>query len=404
MSNTLLTSSVIAKESLRLFKNALGFTRGANRQYSDEFANKGAKVGSVINIRLPQRFTVSDGASVNLQDVTNATTALTLNSRKHVAFQFSTQELTLSIDKFAETYLGPAAVALANKVDVDGLAQALGIANAVGTPGTSLSAIDTAIDAGVKLDNMGCPQGTRTLILNPKNQAGVVKGSKALFQSSEQIAEQYKRGVMAVAAGFEWRMSQNISSMTTGPLGGTPLVNGSGSVTGTTLATKGWTSAAASRLKKGDVFTIANVNAVNPLTYQSVGDLQQFVVTADFSSDGSGNGNVSIFPGIVTSGSTQTVDAAPIDGAAITMLASAAGGTVTPLNLAYAKDAFMFGCADLEMPKNVDMSSYAKDEDSGLSIRFVRYYDGNEDRLISRLDILYGWLAANPQWACRVQG
>lgn len=401
MSNTLLSSSVIAKEALMQFKNALGFTRGANRQYSDEFAQKGAKIGSVINIRKPQRFTVSDGASVNMQNVTNETIALTLSSRKHVAFQFSTQELTLSIDKFSEMYVTPAARALANKVDVDGLGQALSVYNAVGTPGTPLSSTDTAIDSGVKLDNMAAPMGDRTLILNPKNQAGVVKGNKALFQSTEQIAEQYEKGVMGIAAGFKWRMSQNIYMFTGGAQGGTPLVN-TASQTGASLVTDGWSNSITSVLKKGDVFTLAGVNAVNPLTYQSTGDLQQFVVTADASSDGSGNCTLAISPSIIISGSTQTVTASPADNAVITVLG--AGAAVSPLNLAYHKDAFMFGCADLEMPKNVDMSSYAKDEESGLSIRFVRYYDGNEDRLISRLDILYGWLAANPQWACRVQG
>lgn len=401
MSNTLLSSSVIAKESLMQFKNGLGFTAGANKQYSGEFAQKGGKVGSVINIRKPQRFTVSDGASVVLQNVTNETIPLTLGSRKHVAFEFSTQELTLSIEKFSETYIAPAALALANKVDVDGLQQAQSIFNAVGTPGTPLSSIDPAIDAGVKLDNFGAPTGDRTLILNPKNQAGVVKGTKSLFQSSEQIAQQYEKGVMGIAAGFKWRMGQNVYSQTVGPLGGTPLINGA-SQSGASLVTDGWTAAAASRLKKGDVFTIANVNAVNPLTYQSTGDLQQFVVTADVSSDGSGNLTAAISPSIVTSGPTQNVDSAPADNAAITVLGAAS--TVTPLNMAYHKNAFMFGCADLEMPKNVDMSAYARDEESGLSIRFVRYYDGNEDRLISRLDILYGWLVANPYWACRVQG
>lgn len=401
MSNTLLSSSVIAKESLMQFKNALGFTSGANKQYSGEFAQKGAKIGSVINIRKPQRFTVADGASVVLQNVTNETIPLTLSSRKHVAFEFSTQELALSVDKFSESYITPAAIALANKVDVDGLQQAQSIFNAVGTPGTTLSAIDSAIDAGVKLDNFGAPSGDRTIILNAKNQAGVVKGSKGLFQSSEQIAEQYEKGVMGIAGGFKWRMGQNVYTNTVGPLGGTPVVSGA-SQTGASLVTSGWTASAASRLKKGDVFTIANVNAVNPLTYQTTGDLQQFVVTADVSSDGSGNATIPISPSIVTSGATQNVDVGPANSAAITVLGAA--GTVTPLNMAYHKNAFMFGSADLEMPKNTDMSAYARDEESGLSIRFVRYYDGNEDRLISRLDILYGWMIANPYWACRVQG
>lgn len=402
MSNTLLTSSMIAKEGLMQFKNALGFTRGANRQYSDEFAQKGGKIGSIVNIRKPQRFTVTDGAAINLQNVTNETIPLALNSRKHVAFQFSTQELTLSIDDFSKRYASPAAIALANKVDLDGLAMAKSVYNAVGTPGTPLASSDLIIDAGVKLDELGCPMGKRTVLLNPKNQGGAIKGLKTLFQSSEQLATQYEDGVMARAAGFDWRMGQNVYMHTTGLQGGTPLVNGTTASGATTLVTNGWTAVAATRLKAGDVFTIAGVNAVNPLTYQSTGSLQQFVCTADGVSDGSGNMTISISPAIISSGSTQTVDALPVNAAALTVLGAAS--TATPLNLAYHEDAFMFATADLEMPKNVDMSAYARDPESGLSIRFVRFYDGTNDELISRFDVLYGWIAANPQWACRVQG
>lgn len=401
MANTLITSSMIAQEALLQFKNALGFTKGANRQYDEQFTNKGAKIGNTINVRKPQRFLVTDGQTVSKQNIVNETIPLTLDQRKHVAFQFSTQELTTSIDKFSETYITPAAVALANKVDFTGLALAKTLANAVGAPGTTPSGIDVALDAAQKLNEFGAPEGQRSIILNPKAQNKIVNGMKGLFQSSEQIAEQYEKGVMGVAAGFKWRMSQNISSHQFGPIGGVPLVNGA-SQTGATLLTKGWTAAAALRLKKGDVFTIAGVYAVNPITFQSTGELQQFVATADFSSDASGNGSVGIYPSIITSGNTQTVTASPADGAAITALSAA--NIVSPLNLAYHKDAFILGTADLEMPKNVDMASYAKDADSGLSIRFVRYYDGDEDQLVSRLDILFGWMVAHPEWACRIQG
>lgn len=400
MANTLLNSSIIAKEGLMQFKNALGFTRNINRQYDESFGKKDMKVGATINVRKPQRFTVSDGAAVDVQNVTNETVPLTLDQRKHVAFEFSTQELTLSIEKFSESYIAPAVIALANKVDQTGLALATQISNSVGAIGTPLASIDAGIDAGVMLDNFGAPMGNRHIMLDPKSQGGVVKGSKSLFQSTEEIAKQYKKGVMGVAAGFEWGMSQNIKRHTGGVKTGTPLVNGAGQ-TGTTLASDGWTNSITGILKAGDVFTIAGVFAVNPLTYESTGELQQFVVTADANSGATtGPATLAISPAIITSGQTQTVTASPADNAAITVLG--AGGAISPLNLAYHKDAFVLGCADLEMPRNVDMSSYARDPESGLSIRFVRYYDGDADKLISRFDILFGWMIAHKEWACRI--
>lgn len=403
MANTLINPQMIANEALAEFKNGLGFTKGANTQYDDRFAKKGAKIGNKIDIRLPQRFEVNDGEDITaqIQDVDQEVITLELDQRKNVAFQFSTEELTLSIDKFSETYIRPAAHALANKVDYTGLSLAKEVYNAVGTPGTTPASIDLALDAGQKMTEFSAPKGDRTLILNPKAMNKTVAGMKGLFQSSEQIANQYEKGVMGIAAGFKWRESNNVANMTTGVRGGTPLVAGAAQ-SGKTLLTDGWTAAALLRVREGEVFTIANVYAVNPITKESTGELQQFVVTEDFSSDVAGAGGLKISPAIITDGPTQTVTAAPADNAALTFIGSAS--IVSPMNLAFHKDAFVLGTADLEIPKGVDMAAVARDEESGLSIRFVRFYDGKTDKLISRLDILFGWLAARPEWACRIQG
>lgn len=402
MSNSLLTSSMIAQEALMRFKNSLGFTGGANRQYDGQFAKKGAKIGATINVRKPQRFTTTDGEVLVLQDVSNDTLPLTLNNRKHVGFQFSTQDLTLAIDDFADLYLQGAVDSLANTVDITGLTLARTVANAVGVPGTAPASTDPISDAIQILNEMATPVGNRTAIINPKAQNAIVKGNKSLFQDATEIAKQYKKGIMGEAAGATFRMAQNIYIHTVGPQGGTPLVDGSGTVTGSVLTMKGWTATAALRLKRGDVFTIANVYSVNPITFQSTGTLQNFVLTSDMNSDGSGNSSASIYPSIIVAGNTQTVNSTPVDGAAITVLGAA--NTVTPLNMVYHKDAFILGTADLMVPQKVEMGSVARDEESGLSIRFIRFYDGINDKMVNRLDILFGWLLAHPEWACRVQG
>lgn len=403
MANTILTPSIIAKEALLEFKNQLGFTKGVNRQYDEQFANKGAKIGATINIRKPNRFDVSDGATLSNQDVIEEQTSLTLDTQKHVAFSFSSKELTLDIDSFKERYIKPASSALANKVDMDGLSVAAkNVFHSVGTPGTTPSALLTYLQAQQKLNEMGAPDdGDRTVIINPAASTSIVDGLKGLFQSSDQIAKQYEKGMMGMAAGAKWKMAQNIYTHTMGQRGGTPVVNGAGQ-TGSSLVTNGWTAAAASRVKAGDVFTIANVYAVNPITKQSTGSLQQFVVTADASSDGSGNATLSISPAIVTSGPTKSVDAGPAAGAAMTFVGAVS--TVTPQNLLFHKNAFVLGCADLELPGGVDMAARASDPESGLSVRFVRAYDVSTDKFISRLDVLYGWKVLRPEFACRIQG
>lgn len=402
MGNSLLTISMITKESLRILKNELAFTKGVNRQYDSQFANSGAKIGSVINIRKPVRYTVTDGPALNIQDVTDQSVALTLNQQKHVGFQFSSKDMTLSIDEFGARYIKPAIVALANKIDYDGLQQFKNVANLVGAAGTVPNTALVYLQAGQKLDEMGCPvDGDRSVVINPAAQAVTVDALKGLFQSSERIKEQYEKGRMGEGLGFTFKMDQNVGSQTVGPLGGTPLVDGTGdSLSGNSISTKGWTSAAAARLNIGDVFTIGAVNAVNPQTRVSTGSLQQFVVTAAFSSSSSGKGDVSIYPAIIASGQYQTVDALPLDGAAITVVGSA--NTSYAQNLAYHKDAFCLGMADLDLPGGVEMADRARDPDAGLSLRIVRAYDINSDNHPCRIDVLYGWQTLYAELACRI--
>lgn len=407
MGNSLLTTSMITKESLRVLKNQLGFTRGVNRQYDSQFAQSGAKKGDTINIRKPVRNTVSDGAALVIQDQEDESVPLTLDKHKHIGFQFSDKDLTLSIEEFSDRYIKPKVISLANQIDLDGLALYKDVWNSVGTPETTPATFLVAMQAKQKLMENGCPMDDQlSFILNPAAEAQMVNALKGLFQSSEQIKSQYEKGMMGIAAGFKWKMDQNVNTHTTGPQGGTPEVKTTVSTQGATaIATEAWTASAASRLAIGDVFTVANVYSVNPQSKQSTGQLQQFVVTAAFSSDGAGEGEISVQPAMYTTGGKQNIDAFPVDGAAITVVdAASAGSNLTPQNMAYHKDAFVLGMADFELPKGVDMAGRATDPDAGLSISFIRDYDINMHRRVCRLDVIYGWKAVYPELACRVQG
>lgn len=406
--NSLLNISMIAKEMLRVLKNELSFTAGVNRQYDSQFANSGAKIGSVINIRKPTRFTVTDGAALNIQDVADQSVALTLDTQKHVGFQFSSKELTLNIDDFSKRYVVPAAAALANKIDVDGLAQWVNVWNSVGIPGTTPATALVALQANQKLNESGCPMdGLRNLVVNPAAEAAVVDGLKSLFNNSPKLVDQYEKGYMGEAFGFKWKMDQNVATRTTGESHGlSPLVNTTTSADGdTTIVTDTWGGTVVSAIKKGDVFTIGSVFAVNPQSRVSTGSLQQFVATADGSADGGGNLTISFQPALQSTGAYQNIDSLPVDEAAITVVERVADdGTSSPQNLAYHRDAFVLGMADLELPGGVDMAARASDPESGISIRLVRAYDIVNDRFPIRCDVLYGWKTLFPELACRIQG
>lgn len=396
---------MIAKEALMAFKNKLGFAKGADRQYSDAFAVKGAKIGATVTIRKPPRFTVNSGPGINIENVVEESASLSLSSQKHVDFQFSSTDLTLSVDKFKERYLDNAVLALANQVDVDGLALAgQSVFNSVGTPGTTTATALLYLQAQQKLNELSCPSDNkRSMFINPAAQASIVDSLKGLFQSSEEIAQQYESGMMGRGLGADWYLAQNVSTGTIGVATGTPLVNGANQ-TGASLACDGWTNSTAGILNLGDVITLAGVFKVNPITKQSTGVLQQFVVTATAAS-GASTGPIAalgISPSIIVSGPTQNVSASPADNAVITVFGT--GGTAYVNNILAHKNAFTLGTADLELPGGVDFAAIASDPDSGLSLRIVRAYDINNDMFPTRIDVLYGWAAVRPEWACRIMG
>jgi hypothetical protein len=240
----------------------------------------------------------------------------------------------------------------------------------------------------------------RAMVIDPTMEATIVDALKGLFHSSSEIERQYKEGNMGLAAGFKWSMDQNCPIHTKGAFttSSTPLVNGA-SQTGSSLITNGWNSGAAT-LKKGDIFTIGDdVYAVNPRSKQSTGQLQQFVVTADIS-DTAGAMTIAISPAITVAGAYQTVTAVPDNDDVITLVGTES--TADPLGLAFHRDAFVLGCADLPLPQGTDQAARISDNQLGISVRMIWDYDVVNDKFICRTDVLYGWVTARPQLACRI--
>jgi hypothetical protein len=380
------------------------------RDFDDSFGRAGAKIGTVLNIRKPARYSGRVGQGLSIEDATETQVPLALTTQRGVDIAFTSQDLALTVDDFSDRFIRPALANVANNVDFDGLQQYLNVFNTVGTPGTVPNALLTYLQAGQRLDEEAAPRDDlRSMVISPAMQATIIDTLKGLFQSAMDIATQYESGKMGLSIGFKWSMDQNVAINTVGVLGGAPTVNAGGQ-TGASLITNNWTAAAATRLKKGNVFTIGSgttgVFAVNPQNKQSTGALRQFVALADGVSDGAGNMTISIAPSITVSGPFQNVTGltgaitGPAAGATINVLGAAS--TASPQGLAFHKDAFALGSADLPLPGGVDMAARVSDKQLGLSIRLVRAYDINTDRFPTRIDLLYGWTTLYPELACRV--
>ena len=403
MANSILTIDMITRKALEILENNLVITRNVNRQYDDSFAVSGAKIGSTLRIRLPDRALVTDGAALQVQDDAEQSTTLTVASQKHIGVNFTTAELTLQLDDFAERVLKPRISQLASSIDADVANAYKAIFNTVGTPGVSPATALVLLQAQQKLNESAAGMAPRYATVNPAANAGLVNGLSGFFNPTDTISKQFKNGMMGTGVlGFdEINMSQSIKVHTTGSRAGTILVNGAVSTQGqSTISIDGLTGAT-DTVTVGDVFTIANVFAVNPQTRESTGSLQQFVVTAAQTGVSNALANMAISPPIYTSTSAlATVNSFPADNAAVTFVGTAS--TAYPQNLIYHKDAITFATADLVLPTGVDMAARAVH--NGISLRIIRDYDINNDRMPCRIDVLYGFSTIRPQMACRLWG
>lgn len=412
MANTLATPSWVTKEVARYFLNEITFVKNVNRTYDDAYVQAGAKVGNTVNARLPQRFVANDGQALQIQNLYDATVPITLTNQKNVAFGYSSAQATTELDNIRDRYVQPAAETLANAADVLAFQNVYAdVYSAVGTPGTTISTVLSYLQAGVKLTDLATPQDGRVAVLDPLAMATLANAAATLFNPTAQISEQYKKGQFArQALGVgEWFQDPNRPSHTTGTFtASTPLVN-SANQTGATLATNGWASGGTT-LKKGDIFTIAGVYSVNPLSYQSTGRLQQFAVTADTADSGGAIAALPITPSIITSGPLQTVSNSPAHQAVITVLGatSATAGTLattaSPQGMMYHPDAFAFVMADLVQPGAGARSTTVRSKQWGISIRMVEQYQIATDQNPSRLDILIGAATVQARLACRLFG
>jgi hypothetical protein len=410
MSNNLLTISKITNEALMVLENELTFTGQVDRNYDDQFAVVGAKIGQTVNVRRPGRFLGAIGPNLVVEDFNETSVPVTLSTQFQVSTQFTTQDLALSLDMFSDRILKPAIATVANKMDRDGLLVAKNnTANIVGTAGTAPTGLITYLTAAAYLDSEGAPRdGRRSCTIEPFTSSTIVDSLKGLFVPTEQISSQYTKGLMGRdSGGMNWYMDQNVVSQTFGSYASATLSCNVTTATG--FLTSGWAyssnitigaTSAAATLNQGDTFTIAGVFAVNPQNRQSYGKLRNFVVQSTTAIGSGGTATVTVVPAVITAGQFQNVSVTSSGSQTVTPFNNT--GVTSPQNILMHRNAFTLACADLELPEGVHFAGRASDKELGLSIRVIRQYTINNDSIPTRLDVLYGWAPLYPELACRV--
>ena len=422
MANTLLTISKITNEALMVLENELTFSSQVDRNYDDQFAVVGAKIGATVNVRRPGRFIGTTGPALNVEDLNETSVPVTLSTQFHVDTQFTTQDLALSLDMFSDRILKPAVAAIANKIDFDGTTTAaLQTANIVGTAGTPPTGLITYLQAQAYLDSEGAPRdGRRACIVEPFTSATIVDSLKGLFNPTATIAAQYTKGLMGRdSSGMDWKLDQNIVSQTFGNFSTNTVTASVATTTATGFLTSGWASTSTItltaantgtiNLNAGDTFTIAGVYATNPQNRQPYGTnkLRSFVVKSAVTVASGSSVSVIVSPAVISGGQFQNVSIPTTSAtAAVAFFASqynaSGNGVVSPQNIVMHRNAFTLAMADLELPEGVHFAGRASDKEIGLSMRVVRQYTINNDSIPTRVDVLYGWAPLYQELACRV--
>lgn len=409
MANAFEQTTLVVKIAIKKFLNNLQLSAKIDKQLDKTQAFNGDN-GATVYVQRPIMFEATEGAIIaagEISDIEEATIPVTVDKRRKVVHALTSQEKTLNMPDFKEKVIEPAMEELAQKVESDIADQYKYIPNIVGVPGTSPSTFLVLGQAGAVLDNLGVAMNNRNAFFDPDSTVTLANNLRTVFPT-DISRKAIEKAAIGEYANLMLYKNQSLKIHTVGDYGGTPLIDGNGQETtyalsknswSQTLNTKGWSLSKTGLLKAGDIFTIAGVNSVNRRSRETTGNLAQFTVIVDADSDGAGDSQLTISPPIIISGPYKTVDSAPVDGAAISILTGAANSQHRQ-NLVLHPNCITMASAQLQLPGGGALS--ARQNFDGVSIRVVTQYDITLDKDIMRFDIFYGLKAQNPEWGTRI--
>lgn len=425
MANAMLSPKVYANTFLKLLKNSVVLPKLVSSEYKDivvsPISKTGQKNGSTVYIKRPPMFTVRDGAVAQVQDVVEGEIAVTIDKQKGVDVEFTSLEETLTVDGLLKSKIMQAkASALANQIDQDLHAETKKFYNWVGTPGQLINSYADLTKAPQRLDEMGVEQDGRIGLLPPADAWAMLGNLSSLTAQTKEATDALTRAKLPMLGNIDWYSTQNAATVTTGTRDGNALVDGaSQNVTYASVKDGNWTQTLsidnvgnAKTVVAGEVFTIADVYAVNPLTKATLPYLQQFTVITGGTSVATATGDnqnldLTISPPIITSGAFQTVSAAPADNAAIQWMGSDTetdtDATTYSFGTVFRPEALALVSAKLIMPYSGE-ADFATDPETGLTVRYWRTSDGTNDTHLHRFDVVYGVKNVDPRRGTRISG
>lgn len=388
MANALLTTDKIADRALMRFSESCTALKAIPKTYAKEFGGV-HKIGSEINVPIPQHAVIRHGRVSQPAPLQTLVRPVTIQDQVGFDLSFSSAELALDIEEFDKRYLSQQMADLA--VSIESAVQTLmyqWTPNQTGTPDGQWVKPAYGNLAKKYIEDNGGGAGQKKIILNNAAESSLIPAMSGYYNPQANISKQYEEGMLSRMAGFDWYSSTVAPIHTRGSANASYDVDGANQ-TGSEIDIDTGTGT----FTVGDIVTFAGCVACHPQTKQSLGYLRQFVVTEALAASGA----LKIYPAIVTSGSEQNVTASPTDGGDVVVQGTASD--TYGINLAFRPEAFQFATVDL--PELAGWKN-SRREFEGVSMRVVEGSDLSNDLNLMRFDIMWGFGALRPEWACRI--
>lgn len=378
--------------------------------YSEDFK----KYGDTIQTELPNYFTATNfSGTTTTSDYHNQSVNIQMNQLPDITFEITAKRKTLNLEDFDKQVTMPMVDGIVSYIERVGYNQIYKeVWNTTGTAGTPPSKYADLINAKTFLDKFDASQMNRFFMLDPLAYNALVSnqtsGLGMLNVFNENVSKELFDGYLGEKGGMELYQSNYVPIHTAGNVTTTDTiqVNVNSSDDDTSISLKGFDASTGS-LKAGDVFTIAGVYSMNPLTRLNTGVLQRFVVTSDVTANSAGVLSANIEPRIVSPASTSSyqqyisVSSLPLQNAAVTVLtAGAADAQTSHQNMLVGNNAVALVTRPLALPEG-GVKSYLTtySEETPIQFRVTLGYDMSTKKEIMSVDCLFGFKTISP-WFC----
>ena len=369
MANSFVTLRDIARTALPHLMNNLVFPRLVHSDFSDALA---AKQGDTVQVRKPVNYIARDfdpEAGTQTQELEEGSVEVKLDKIASVDIEVSALDSALNFDSIDRLFIEPAAIALAEKLNADGLALYRDIAACVGTAGKTPSALADLAAVRGALNDALVPQFPRCAVWDTAADTAFATVPALVNAEKSGSNDALREGSIGRVFGIDNYMSQAVIKHETG-------ITSSHGVTVKNKVSAGAASldmtgtALTGKLKAGDLLEIEG---------------KSYTVTEDAAASSNAISGVKVSPALP----------ALAAGTEITLV-----GNHTA-NLAFHPSAFAFVTRPLPAPAGVE--SYVTSFD-GISLRVVRGYDMKYKREMLSMDVLYAYKTIYPELAVRCLG